>query len=264
MYSRTRWKVAQVAVVLSALVLFASCGQQTEQETAALAQEVEALNQRVAQLEQRDTGTAVEAIKESLQALAVKVGQVSAPATAPPAFDEVRVVEVAKLQAAVTVEQSMRQLRAELGNKIRAMEKSIAAARVRQPQAGAERGKPMQKMTPEQKVIQKAEKIAKKANLAAEQVQALGKIRLANWQDVQQIKQKSKAEEITKEESRQAMREARLKYSEVMEQFLAGLDAQQRETLEKDLRSKKRAKKADGKRKKRGKKKDRQAKEGQN
>ena len=113
MWSRKRWKVRRVAVVFSALVLFASCGQQTGQETAALAQKVEALNQRVAQLEQRDTGTAVEAVKESLQALAAKVGQVSAPAPAPLAFDEARVVEVAKLQAAVTVEQSMRQLRAE-------------------------------------------------------------------------------------------------------------------------------------------------------
>lgn len=234
MSSKTGWNVVWVAFILSALVLFASCGQQTEQETAALAQEVEALKQRMAQLEQRDTGTAVEAVKENLPALAATVGQVSAP----PDFDEARVMAVAKLQAAITVEQSMRQLRAELGNKMRAMEDSIAAARDRQPQAGAKGRKPKQKMTPEQKFIQKAEKIAKKADLAAEQAQALGKIMLAYWQGGRQNRGRVKAEEITKEEYRQAARDVRRKYGDAIQQYLADLNAQQREALEKALKLK--------------------------
>ena len=238
MSSKTGWNVVWVAFILSALVLFASCGQQTEQETAALAQEVEALKQRMAQLEQRDTGTAVEAVKENLPALAAKVGQVSAPATAPPDFDEARVMAVAKLQAAITVEQSMRQLRAELGNKMRAIEDSIAAARDRQPQAGAGGRKPKQKMTPEQKFIQKAEKIAQKADLAAEQAQALGKIMLAYWQDGRQNRERVKAKEITKEEYRQAARDVRRKYGDAIQQYLADLNAQQREALEKALKLK--------------------------
>ena len=150
----------------------------------------------------------------------------------------------------------MGQLRAELENKMRDMVVSIAArvARYSQPPARAERPEPQQEKTPAQRSGRWAEQIARKANLDADQVKVLGKIRLANWQDVQQIKEEVKANEFTKEESRQAMKEARRKYSEAMELFLDGLDAQQRETLEDELRSEKRKKKAGGKRKKRGKK----------
>lgn len=192
MSSRPRWKVAQVATVLAALALLASCVQQTEQKTAALPQEVKSLNQHVAQLEK-------------------------------PTSDEARVVAVAE--------------------------------RPKQKQK--------QKLTPEQRIGRWSERIAKKANLTAEQAQALGKIRLARLQDIQQMSKRIKAKEITKEESRQVKKEARRKYLEAIEPFLAGLDAHQRDTIEKDLLSKRGNKKTDGKQKKRGKKKDRRAEKGQ-
>ena len=194
MSSRRRRMVAQVATVLSALVLLASCVQQTEQKTAALPREVKSLNQHVAQLEK-------------------------------PTSDEARV--------------------------------AAAAERPKQRQ------KQKQKLTPEQRIGRWSERIAKKANLTAEQAQALGKIRLARLQDIQQISKRIKAKEITQEESRQVKKEARRKYLAAIEPFLAGLDAHQRDTIEKDLLSKKGNKKTDGKQKKRGKKKDRRAEKGQ-
>ena len=189
MSSRPRWKVAQVATVLAALALLASCVPQTEQKTAALPREVKSLNQHVAQLEK-------------------------------PTSVEARVAAV------------------------------------------AERPKPKKQMTPEQRIGRWSERIAKKANLTAEQAQALGKIRLARLQDIQQISKRIKAKEITKEESRQVKKEARRKYLAAIEPFLAGLDAHQRDTIEKDLLSKKGNKKTDGKQKKRGKKKEGKKKRG--
>ena len=278
MSSRTWWKVAQIAAVLPVLALLASCAHMGHRNNTALARKVWSLEQRLAQLEQRDTGTAdVEAVKADIQALAAKVGQLGTPAIASPVFDETLVAEIAGRQVAATVERSIRQLRAEFENKIRAMGSGFAAraARDRQPRGGKPRGgKPPardsrrpqpQKMTSEQIILRKTEQIAQRAGLAEEQARELGKIMIASRQGFQQLKEQYLAKEITKEEYNQARRDARQKDLEAKEQFLADLDADQRKMLEKVLRVKrpgKREKKGGAdKQKRRGKKKGRRPNE---
>lgn len=267
MSSRTWWKVAQVAAVFPVLALLASCVLVGQPYNAASDHKVRSLEQRVALLEQRDAGTDVEAVRAELQALAAKVGQFSAPL----ALDEAQVAAIAERQAAATVERSIRRFRAELADKRRAMGSGFAgrATRDRQPPARETRRPQPQKMTMEQRLLRKTEMIAQRAGLGAEQAQALGKIMMASWQGNEQLnkqlKEKFKAKEITREEYIQARKEARRKDLEVKKQFVADLDVNQREVLERALglkRPGKREKKADAeKQKRRGKKKGRRAEE---
>ena len=264
MSSRTWWKVAQVAAVLPVLALLASCVQLVPQNNAALDRQVQSLEQRVAQLEQRGAGTDVEALRATLQALAAKVGQMGAPAALPPAFDEARVAAI--------VERSTRRLRAEFVDKMRAVAGFAGRAsrggqpRGGQPPARGRRPQP-QKMTMEQIISRKTEQIAQRAGLGAEQAQALGKLMMAYRQGLEQIREKLKAKEITREEYHKAAREAHRKDLEAKEQFLADLDVNvnQREVLEKVLGMKrpgKREKKAGADKQRRwGKKKGRRAEE---
>ena len=268
MSSRTWWKVAQVAAILPVLAVLASCVLVGQPYNAASDHKVRSLEQRVAQLEQRNSGTDIEAVKATLQALAAKVGQMGAPAALPPAFDEARVAKI--------VERSMRRLRAEFADKMRAVGSGFAgrASRGGQPRGGqppardTRRPQP-QKMTMEQRILRKTEMIAQRVGLAEEQTKMLGKIMMASWQSNEQLnkqlKEKFKAKEITRAEYIQARKDARRKDREVKEQFMANLEVNQREVLEKVWglkRPGKQEKKAGAeKQKRRGKKKGRRAEE---